>query len=157
LIGKSCRIISENPLKQVVIKHGSLRGVSPRNAKKTVSYHFFQNTAGTRIAAYSSVSSDWANLTVWGSVAAGIVAVLFWWIAIDMTAFIVDGTSGYWAWLATAFGYPNVEYALFMTNVTKALSIVLFLTILFEIVDFVVVNRKIDTFAAETLDELTQN
>jgi len=156
LISKDCGVLSEEPPKHVLIKQGSLRGVSPRNAKKTVSYHIFPNKAGTRILAYSSVSSDWANLTIWGSVAAGVVAVLFWWIAADITAFLVDGTSGYWTWLAPAFGYPNVQYALFMTNVTKALSIVLFITILFEILDFIVVHRKIDTFAVETLNELAQ-
>ena len=154
LLEKDCTIVSEEPQKQILAKHGSLRGVSPRTAKKTVSFQLFPNKAGTRIEAYSSVSSDWANLTIWGSVAAGIVAALFWWIAADMTAFLEDGTSGFWTWLATAFGYPNVQYALFMTNVTKALAFVLFLTIVFEILDFVVVHRKIDTFAAETLDAL---
>ena len=156
LLEKGCKIVSEEPPKRVSIEHGSLRGVSPKSAKKVVSYEFSPDKSGTRIVSYSSVSSDWANLTLWGNVLAGVVAALFWWIAADIDALLVDGTSGYWTWLARAFGYPDVQYAFFMVNVTKALSIVLVVTILLEILDVFIVYRGIDSFAAETLGELKQ-
>ena len=156
LLEKGCRIISEEPLKHISVLHGSLRGVSPRNAKKVVNYHFFPHKSGTRIVSYSSVSSDWATLTLWGNITAGFVAVIFWWIATDISALLIDGVSGYWTWLAIAFGYPDVQYAFFMVNVTKALSIVLGITIFLEILDVFVVYRKIGTFAVETLDQLVQ-
>ena len=156
LLEKGCRIVSEEPPKQISIGHGSLRGVSPRSAKKVVSYHIFPHESGTRIVSYSSVSSDWANLTLWGNIIAGVVAAVFWWIAADIATLVVDGASGYWTWLAGAFGYPDVQYTFFMINVTKALSIVLVVTILLEILDVLIVYRKINTFAVETLDELAQ-
>jgi hypothetical protein len=34
LLGKDCKIVSEEPPNHIIICHGSLRGVSPRNAKK---------------------------------------------------------------------------------------------------------------------------
>jgi len=90
-------------------------------------------------------------LTLWGNIIAGIVAALFWWIATDIASLVVNGATGYWTWLAGTFGYPDIRYTFFMIDVTKALSIVLVITILLEILDVFIVYRKIDTFAAETL------
>ena len=156
LLERGCKIVSEEPPKHVSIEHGSLRGVSPKSAKKVVSYHTFPHESGTRIVSCSSVSSDWANLTLWGNIIAGVVAAVFWWIATDIAALAVDGTSGYWTWLAGAFGYPDVQYTFFMINLTKALSVVLVVAILLEILDVFIVYRGIDTFAVETLEELVQ-
>ena len=156
LLEKGCKIVTEEPPEHITIQHGSLRGVSPKSAKKTVSYYTFPNESGTRMVSYSSISSDWANLTLWGNVIAGFVAAIFWWIASDIATLIIDGTSGYWTWLAKGFGYPDIQYTYFMIDVTKALSIVLVVTILLEILDVFIVHRKINTFAKETLDELAQ-
>lgn len=156
LLGKDCEIVSEESPNHIIIRHGSLRGVSPRNAKKLVDYRICPNNSGSRIVSYSSVSSDWINLTLWGNIAASVLAALFWWIASDITILLEEGTSGYWTWLAGAFGYPNVQYAFFMVNVTKVLSVVLVVTILLEILDVFIVYRKINTFAEETLDELNK-
>ena len=154
LLDKGCKIISEESPKHIVVSHGSLRGVSPRNAKKVVDYRISPHNSGTRIVSQSSVSSDWANLTLWGNVAAAVVAAIFWWIASDITNLVVDGKSGYWSWLARAFGYPNIQYAFFMVDITKALSVVLLVTIILEILDVFIVYRKISTFAEMTLSEL---
>jgi hypothetical protein len=156
LLEKGGRIVSEDPPKHISIQHGSLRGVSPKGAKKVVSYQLFPHKSGTRIASCSSISSDWANLTLWGNIVAGIVAAVFWWIATDMENFVVNGILGYWTGLARAFGYPNVQYLFFMINVIKALSIVLVVTIVLEILDVFIVRSKINSFAEETLDELAE-
>jgi hypothetical protein len=156
LLERGCKIISEEPPKNISVHHGSLRGVSPKSAKKLVAYELFPTKSETRIASYSSISSDWANLTLWGNIAAGVIATLFWWVTTDITHLVVEGRSGYWTWLAGAFGYPNVQYTLFMINVTKTLSLVLIVTILLEILDVFIVKRKINTFAEETLIELTK-
>ena len=156
LVKKGCTIVSEDPPKHILVKQASLRGISPKSAKKEIRYDLLPNGLGTKIKSCSSISSDWARLTLWGSVMAGIVATVFWWIASDIGTLLEYGTTGYWAWLARAFGYPNIPYTLFMLNVTRALSIVLAITIIFEIIDGFLVYRKIDTFAAETLDELAQ-
>lgn len=156
LLEKGCKILSEEPPKHILIRQGSLCGVSPKEAKKIVSYHSFPHKSGTKIISYSSISPDWANLTLWGNIIAGVVAAVFWWIASDVTNYIVSGKSGYWTWVAGVFGYPNTQHAFFMIDVTKALSIVLVITILLEILDVFIVYRKIDIFAKETLDELTK-
>ena len=156
LLDKGCKIISEEPPMHIVVSHGSLRGVSPRNAKKVVDYRISPYNSGARICSQSSVSSDWANLTLWGNVAAAVVAAIFWWIASDITNLLVDGKSGYWSWLARAFGYPNIQYAFFMVDITKALSVVLLVTIILEILDVFIVYRRISTFAEMTLNELSK-
>ena len=156
LLDKGCKIISEESPTHIVVNHGSLRGVSPRSAKKVVDFRISPHNSGVRILSQSSVSSDWANLTLWGNVAAAVLAAIFWWIALDITNLLVDGTSNYWSWLARAFGYPNIQYAFFMVNLTKALSIVLVVVIILEILDVIIVYRRISTFAEMTLDELTK-
>jgi hypothetical protein len=156
LLDKGCKIISEEPPMHIVVSHGSLRGVSPRNAKKVVDYRISPHNSGARIYCQSSVSADWANLTLWGNVAAAVVAAIFWWIASDITNLLVDGKYGYWTWLAGAFGYPNIQYAFFMVNITKALSVVLLVAIILEVLDVLIVYRRISTFAEMTLDELTK-
>jgi hypothetical protein len=157
LLGKRCELVSEEPPNHILVRQGSLSGVSPRNAKKLVDYRIYAHNSGSRIVSYSSVSSDWRNLTLWGNIVAGVFAAIFWWIASDIAIFLADGKTGFWTWLAGAFGYPNVQYAFFMVNVTKVLSVVLVVTILLEIVDVFIVYRKINTFAEETFDELTRN
>jgi hypothetical protein len=119
-----------------------------------VDYRIYPHNSGSKIVSFTSVSADWANLTLWGNIAASVLAAIFWWIASDITILLADGKSGYWTWLAEAFGYPDVQYAFFMVNVTKALSVVLVVTILLEILDVFIVYRKINTFAEETIDEL---
>lgn len=156
LLEKDCKIVSEEPPNRITVEHGSLRGVAPRNAKKILNYHNCPNESGTRIVVYSSISSGWTKLTLCGNIIAGLMAIAFWWIATDIIELLVNGTTGYWTWLAGAFGYPDVGYTFFMTNVTKALSIVLIITILLEILDVIIVYRKIDTFALETLSTLAQ-
>jgi len=156
LLQKGSKIVSEEPPKQISIEHGSLRGVTPKSAKKAVKYEISPHESGTRIISHSSISKDWANLTLWGNIVAGVVAVVFWWMAADMENLVANGISGYWTWLANAFGYPDVQYVFFMISVTKALSIVLVATIILEILDVLIVHRMIDTFAFETLEELAQ-
>lgn len=156
LLEKGCKILSEEPPKQILIRHGSLRGVSPKKAKKIISYHIFPHKSGTKVVSYSSISPDWANLTLWGNIIAGVVAALFWWIASDVTNYLATGKSGYWTWLAGVFGYPNTQQVFFMINVTKVLSIVLVVTIFLEILDVFIVYHKIDAFSREILDELTK-
>lgn len=156
LLEKGCKILSEEPPKHILIRQGSLWGISPKNAKKKVTYHIFTYKSGTKIVGSSSISNDWINLTLWGNIIAGVVAVVFCWIASDITNYLVSGNSGYWTWMAKAFGYPNFQQTFFMINITKALTIVLVITILLEILDAFIVYCKIDTFTEETFTELTK-
>jgi hypothetical protein len=154
LIERGSKIISEAPPGHISIQHGSLRGVYPKSAKKMVNFNMFQNKMITKIESDSKLSPDWIILTLVGNIIAGFVAAAFWWIATDIADLVVNGNSGYWTWLAEIFGYPNVQYTLFMSNVLKTLSIVLVVTIILEILDFFIVYRKIDAFAKEILHEL---
>jgi hypothetical protein len=156
LLEKGCKTVSEEPPKHILIRYGSLWGISPKYAKKIVSYHIFPYKSGTKIVSYSSISPDWANLTLWGNIIASVVAAVFWWIASDISNYLASGNSGYWTWLAEAFGYPHAQRTFFMINLTKALSIILVITIILEILDVFIVYRKIDTFAEETVNELTE-
>jgi hypothetical protein len=154
LVERGSKIISEAPPEHISIQHGSLSGVSPKSAKKMVNFNMFQNKTITKIEVDSKISSDWVNLTLVGNITASFVAAVFWWIASDIADLVVNGNSGHWTWLAEVFGYPNVQYTLFMSNVIKALSIVLVVTIVLEVLDFFIVYRRIDAFAQDILYEL---
>ena len=96
LLEKDCKIANEEPPRQISIKHGSLHGVSPKSAKKLVIYHLFRHKSGTRIVSYSSISSDWAKLTLGGNIIAGFVAAMFWWIASDIAILVNNGETRFW-------------------------------------------------------------
>ena len=151
LLKKKCVVLCEESPKYVSVKQGSLHGVSPKSAKKVISYSLFPIDSGTRIVSVSSLSSDWANLTLYGSLFAAFVAAVFWWISSEIETYLTTQISGYWTWLAEAYGYPNFQRTLFMVNVTRALAIIIVATIILEILIVVYVYRGIDTFSEEVL------
>ena len=61
---KGCKIVSETPSTQMTIQQGSLWGISPKNAKKTVTLNFSASETATKVSAKSRLSSDWKNLDV---------------------------------------------------------------------------------------------
>ena len=154
LLQKGCRILAEGPT-LVSAKQGSLWGISPRTAKKVVTYRLVRVDSGTRITCSSSLASDWKNLTVIGTALAVIVAALCWWIAIDLDSSVTAQQSSYWSWLVTVDGgYIDFQTAQMLAGVTRMLAVFLVIIIIVEAVVAVYVHFKINVFAEETLREL---
>jgi hypothetical protein len=67
LLNRGCRITTEEPPLLISVKQGSLWDISPRTAKKMVTYRLAPVDSGTRITCSSSLASDWKKLTVIGT------------------------------------------------------------------------------------------
>jgi hypothetical protein len=155
LLEKNCKITAEEAPAFISVKQGSLWGISPATAKKTVTYRFAPVDSGTRITCSSSLASDWKNLTVIGTVLAVIVAALCWWIATDLDAVITTQQSSYWSWLVTVDGgYIDFQTAQMLAGVTRMLAVFLVIIIIVEAVVAVYAYFRINVFAEETLREL---
>jgi hypothetical protein len=155
LLEKNCKITAEEAPAFISVKQGSLWGISPATAKKTVTYRLAPVDSGTRITCSCSLASDWKNLTVIGTALAVVVAALCWWIATDLDAVITTQQSSYWSWLVTVDGgYIDFQTAQMLAGVTRMLAVFLVIIIIVEAVVAVYAYFRINVFAEETLREL---
>jgi hypothetical protein len=154
LLQKGCRIMVDESPVLISVKQGSLWGISPRTAKKTVTCQLAAVDSGTRITCSSALASDWKNLTIIGSALAVVVASLCFWIAADLEAFMITQQSSYWSWLVTVDGYINFQTAQMLTGLTRMLAVFLAIIIIIEAVVAVYAHFRINTFAEETLNAL---
>lgn len=151
---KGCKVTSEEPPKQIVFKQGSLWGMSPKTAKKAIKINLEPVDSGTKVVCSSSLSSDWKNITVIGSVLAAVLVGLCLWITVDLTSFMASLKPSFWSWIITANGTTDLSIGQAFTNLTKVLSAFLSLIIAVELADVVYVQRKIDVFAKELLNSI---
>jgi len=155
LLKKGGKIVAEEPPKYISVKQGSLWGISPRSAKKVVSCRLFPHDSGTRVACSSSLASDWRNLTIIGSILSVIVASLCWWIAMDLEAFMITQQPSYWSWIASVDGYIDFRTGQMFVSLAKMLTLFLVIILAIEVGVAVYAHFRINSFAEETLKELT--
>jgi len=155
LLKRGCRIIAEEPPVLISVKQGSLWGISPKTAKKVVTYRLSPVDSGTRITSSSSLASDWKNLTVIGTALSVLVASLCWWIAMDLDAFMVTQQPSYWSWIATVDGYIDLQTAETFVSLTRMLAVFLAIIIAIEAVIIVYAHFSINSFAEENLKALS--
>ncbi len=154
LLEKGCKIISEEPPKQILVKQGSLWGMSPRTAKKTIAVNLVPVDSGTQVTCSSRLSSDWKNLTVVGCALAAVLVGLCLWMTFDLEAFMVTQKHSFWSWLVTVNGSVDFQVGQAFVNLAKSLAVFLSVIILLEIVIAVYVHAGIDWFAEGTLNSL---
>jgi len=162
LAEKGCKTVSENPPKHILVKQGSLWGMSPTTAKKTLDVTFEPVDSGTQVTCSSRLSSDWKNLAIVGCALAAVLVGLCLWMAIDLSMFMVTGKPTLWSWLATVNGNLDFVVAQAFVNLTKALAVFLSVIIVLEIAVAAYAYARIDWFAQGTFDvllnrELTAN
>jgi hypothetical protein len=154
LLARGCNIITEKPPKLISVKHGSLWGISPRTAKKTVSYHLSSVDSETRITYSSKLASDWTSLTVIGSGLAVLVASLCLWVALDLKTFTVTQEPSYWSWIVTVDGFGGFLEAQILANLMISFTVFLAIILAVEITIFIYVFYRINAFAEEILRTL---
>jgi hypothetical protein len=155
LLGKGCRITTEEAPALIAVKQGSLWGISPRTAKKKVICRLAPADSGTRITCSSSLASDWKNLTVIGTALAMLVTALCWWIATDLDSSVTTQHSSYWSWLVTVDdGYVDFQAAQMLAGVTRMLAIFLAFIIIAEAAVAVYAHFKTNVFVEEALSGL---
>jgi hypothetical protein len=154
LLKGGCRIIAEEPPALISVKQGSLWGISPKTAKKVMTYRLAPVDSGTRITCSSSLASDWKNLTVIGVALSAFVASLCWWIAMDLDAFMVTQQPSYWNWIATVDSYIDFQTAEMFVGLTRLLAVFLAIIIAIETVIAVYAHFRMNEFAEENLKAL---
>jgi len=154
LVEKGCKIISEDPPKHLLVKQGSMWGISPTTAKKTVDATFKNVDYGTQVTCSSRLSSDWKNLTIIGCVLAAVLVGLCLWMSLDLSMFMATGKPTFWSWLATVNGNLDFVVAQAFVNLTKALAVLLSAIIVLEIAVTLYAYARIDRFAQETFNLL---
>jgi hypothetical protein len=155
LLEKGCKVLVEELPTYISVKQGSLWGIFPRAAKKVVNYRLSPVNHGTRISYSSSLSADWKNLTVSGSAFAVLVASLCWWIAMDLEAFMITQQPSFWSWIASVDGYIDFQRGQMFVSLAKMLTLFLVIILAIEVGAAVYAHLRINSFAEETLKELT--
>jgi hypothetical protein len=154
LTAKGCKIISEEPPKQISLKQGSLWGISPQSAKKEIIVKLEHVGDATWVNCSSKLASDWKNITLIGCSFAFVLVSLCAWIAIDLTAFIATREPSFWSWLVAVGDNVDLVIAQTFVNLVRGLALFLSVIILLEILIVVYVRSKIDAFTKETLNQL---
>ena len=154
LVQEGCKITADKPPESITASQGSLWGMSPRTAKKNITWQFSPANSATRITVSSKLASDWKNLTILGSALSVVVAAVCLWIAADLEGFLATSQSSWWSWIATSNGVANAAVASSFITLTRVLAVFLAVVVALEGVIFVYARRSIDGFAAETLRHL---
>ena len=148
-----CKIVSEQPPASVSVIQGSVWGISPKNAKKTVTFTLSSNGPECKISASSRIAPDWTKLAVAGIVLSAFVALLCLWIGLDLQAFATRSELSFWSWIVT-----GSSIGLVLANLIAKLSfgLAVFLTVVIVLEVFVMfhANRNVDTWATECLKSL---
>jgi hypothetical protein len=151
-----CRIISEQPPNKVLVKHGSLWGVTPKTAKKHVEIKLEPADSGTKISVTTTLSSDWKNITIIGCVFAVVLVGVCVWIAFDLNAFMALQQPNFWSWIVTAGGSVDFAAGHAFVNLSWVLAVFLSAVVAAEILIAVYVQKNIDKFAEETINSLSK-
>ncbi len=149
-----CKIISEQAPKQLLVKQGSLWGMTPTGAKKTITLNLATVNTGTQVKCTSKVSSDWQNITLVGCALAAVLVVVCRWMALDLNAFMTSGRASFWSWLATVNGMQDLQVDQSFVNLTMALAVFLSVIIILEVFDVIYVRNRIDSFIKGALKKL---
>ena len=148
-LAKDSKLISGKSPNQIVIKQGSLWGISPVSAKKTVKATLTGVNSATKVTCTTQLSSDWKNITIIGCVFAAILAVICLWITFDLNTFIVTHRVSFWSWLITINGTTDFQVGAAFVGFTKSLALFLSVIIAVEVAIFVYVKAKLDGFARD--------
>ena len=146
--------ISEESPEHILVKQGSLWGISPKTAKKTIDISIQPTNLGTRVVYASKLASDWKNITLIGCIFAAILAGLCLWISTDLSALSVTHPSSTWSWLISNGGYVNSAAQIAFINLTREMAVFLVIIIVVEVAIVVYAKSKIHDYAAKDLAKL---
>ena len=157
LLKEKGRVIAEEPPASICFEQGSIWGMTPRTAKKRMSYNFSSRDSETRIVASTSLSPDWKELGIVGCVFAVLVAAICWWISVDLTSVLSTHSTSVWSWIVAVNGYIDFQIAPVFIRLTQGLAVFLVIITLLEVAVLLYVWSGKDSFAEDTLDSFMQN
>lgn len=153
-IAKGCKVLHEEPHKQIKLRQGSLWGITPKSAKKTITITLEPKGSQTRISASSKLASDWKNITIVGCIFALALAVLCGWMATDLANFSVMHTPSFWSWITTFGGNVNLQATQSLINLAWSLTVFLSAVVLLEIAIASYAHIKLNITAEESLNKI---
>ena len=154
LTANGCKVVSETLPNQILLKQGSLWGISPKTAKKTITVNLEQVDEGTHVKVSSKLSSDWKNITLIGCAFAFVLVGLCIWMATDLTTVMATHQNGFWGWLVSVGGNVDLVAAQAFVNLTWGLAAFLSVIIILEAAIVVYASSKIDAFTEDALKQL---
>jgi len=89
-----------------------------------------------------------------GCVLAVLVALVCFWISMDLSFFVSTGLPTHWSWLVTADGYSAVQSAQSFADLTKILAVFLLIVTLLEVIVVAYAYSKADKFAEASIASL---
>ena len=111
-------------------------------------------TEKTTVNFSSKLASDWKNITIIGCVLAFVLAAVCVWMAMDLSAFMVDGNPRFWSWIITTGDTAKFSAGETFVNLALGLAVFLSVVIALEIGIFFNAKAKIELFAKEVLKGL---
>ena len=149
LLEKGCRVVSEDAPKRLIVRQGSLWGISPKTAQKTLNYNLEPAGSGTLVKCSSRLGSWWKNLTLIGTALSVIVVCVCVWISVDLDTFMMTQQASVWSWIASVDGYVDFQLGQAFVNLTRALALFLSFIIALEVVIYFYVQSRIDSYSRE--------
>lgn len=154
LAAKGCTVASETEPAQLLVKQGSLWGISPITAKKTININLEAAEEKTNIKFSSKLASDWKNITIIGCILALVLTAVCVWMAMDLSAFMVDGNPSFWSWIITTGDTAKFSAGETFVNLALGLAVFLCVVVALEIGIYFNAKAKIELFAEEALKGL---
>jgi hypothetical protein len=154
LIEKGCSVVSEEQPIQLLVRQGSLWGISPKTAKKTVRVTLEASGDKTNLTYSSKLAADWKNVTIIGCFLSLVLAAVCVWMALDLSQFMFDGNPSFWSWLITSNDKAQFSTGEAFVNLAYGLAVFLSIIIAIEAVIYVYAGRHIEVFAETTLVQL---
>ncbi len=153
-MSKGCSVQVEAAPRKLVVGQGSLWGIAPRTAKKTINVELEPQEGKTKICYSTKVTSDWKYITLVGSVLAVILACICLWIAVDLGTFMVTGQPSIWSWIINARGTMQIRSGEAFVSLTYGLTVFLLIIVGLEVAVYLHVKSKIDVFVQEVLSQI---
>ena len=147
-------IVSEEAPTKILVRQGSVWGISPKAAKKMVIFRLLPLDFRTKIVSSSSWTRDYKNLTWVGSVCAVALALICFWISDSLVAYVATSKPNFWSWLADTQGSIDLQRAQLFIDLNRYLLVFLSVTLILEIAVVVYAHSRIDAFAEESLRKL---
>lgn len=153
IILKGYSIQNEESPSILTIKQGSIWGMTPRTAKKIVTFNLQPLKSETRIKCSSKLAPKWKNLTIAGYVLSSFLILLSLWITIDLELSLLNRAPSFWSWIATYANTINFSALQSFSFLSKLLFFFLIVTILIESVIVIYSYLNINLVAEETLNQ----
>jgi hypothetical protein len=151
LVENRYSVTTENAPRALTTAKGSLWGTTPKTAKKKFSYILVQNGQQTQIRATAQLAPSYVYFTVAGYILSLALLFVCVWIAVDL-----QGTQGFWSWLAQVGSQFDAQKAVMFTVLTSALAVFLAVSLVVETFIVWKARRGVGQFAEDALGMLQE-